>query len=86
MPLPPTRPTPTDERLQLLTVKQVASYLAAPVPFVRALLRSGELRGCKIGKQWRVTTQDLCEFIIRRVEEQMGELESTYPNRPTRIA
>lgn len=55
----------TSKRPRFLTIGQVAEELAIGVPMVRALLKSGELRGIQIGGRdlWRVATKDLEDYI-----------------------
>ncbi len=51
----------TDERL--LTPAQVAEHLQVNQATVTQWLREGRLRGFKIGKKWRVSVQDLTDFV-----------------------
>ncbi|MDT0168905.1 helix-turn-helix domain-containing protein [Pseudarthrobacter sp. BRE9] len=50
---------------RFLTIEQVAEELNVGQPLVRALLRTGELRGIQIGGRgiWRVSTTDIEEYI-----------------------
>ncbi|MFF1382751.1 helix-turn-helix domain-containing protein [Arthrobacter sp. NPDC058288] len=50
---------------RFLTVEQVAEDLNVGVPLVRALLKSGELRGIQVGGRgaWRIGIQDLEDYI-----------------------
>lgn len=54
-----------DMKRRFLTVEQVAEELNVGLPLVRALLRTGELRGIQIGGRalWRVPSTDLESFI-----------------------
>lgn len=56
--------TPQVQR-RFLTIEQVAEELNVGQPLVRALLRTGELRGIQIGGRgiWRVSTTDIEEYI-----------------------
>ena len=47
----------------VLRVEGAARMLDCTEEFIRTLLRSGELRGFKIGQQWRVTEDAINEFI-----------------------
>ncbi len=55
-----------DELPEVLTPKQVAEYLQISHDAVRALLRSGRLRGVNAGakqsKYWRITKDAIREF------------------------
>jgi excisionase family DNA binding protein len=47
----------------LLTPQQVAERLQVQVQTVVRWLRSGQLKGAKFGRLWRVTEEDLQAFI-----------------------
>jgi excisionase family DNA binding protein len=47
---------------QLYTVERVAELLKLHVKTERAYVRSGRLKGTRIGKQYRITRRDLEEF------------------------
>jgi excisionase family DNA binding protein len=49
----------------LLSVEQVAEQLGLHVRTVRAYLRSGRLKGVRIGKQYRVAREDLAQLTGR---------------------
>ncbi len=51
----------TDQRL--LTPAQIAEHLQLNEATVTQWLREGRLRGFKIGKKWRVSLQDLSDFV-----------------------
>jgi len=55
----------TDTKRRFLTIEQVAEELNVGQPLVRALLRSGELRGMQIGGRgvWRISTTDVEDYI-----------------------
>jgi len=56
----------TDEaKRRFLTVEQVAEELNVGLPLVRALLRTGQLRGIQIGgrRLWRIASTDLEGYI-----------------------
>jgi excisionase family DNA binding protein len=49
----------------LLSVEQVAAQLGLHVRTVRAYLRSGRLKGVRIGKQYRIAREDLARLTGR---------------------
>jgi excisionase family DNA binding protein len=51
------------EPLDVLTAEQVATMLGVSEEDVKAVLESGELRGRKIGREWRVTRTAVTEFM-----------------------
>lgn len=59
-----------DTPRRFLTLEQVAEELSVGLPQVRALLKSGDLRGFQIGGRglWRVGSQDLENFIVSAYE------------------
>ncbi|MBO8183419.1 MAG: helix-turn-helix domain-containing protein [Archaeoglobus sp.] len=57
----------TNERL--LTPDEVAERLAMSSKTVKDWLRSGKLKGVKLGKFWRVRPEDLDEFIRENIRE-----------------
>lgn len=44
---------------QVYTVAEVAKILRVSEATVRTLLESGELKGFKVGNQWRINEEDL---------------------------
>lgn len=50
---------------RFLTIEQVAEELSVGQPLVRALLRSGELRGMQVGARgvWRISISDVEDYI-----------------------
>lgn len=48
-----------------MTIEQVAQELSVGLPQVRALVKSGELRGLQIGARglWRIGVQDFEDYI-----------------------
>lgn len=50
----------------LLTVEEVAAYLRVAPNTVYRWFRSGKLTGIKIGKEWRVSRQELDNFLLKR--------------------
>lgn len=63
---------------RFLTIEQVADELNVGLPQVRALLRSGELRGIQIGPRglWRIGRVDLEDFIIGAYQAMAGKTAS----------
>lgn len=59
-----------DTARRFLTLEQVAEELNVRLPQVRALLKSGDLRGFQVGGRglWRVGSQDLENFIAAAYE------------------
>lgn len=53
----------------VLTVSDVAEILYVGRNTVYELLNSGELKGFRIGKTWRVTKESLVSFISERSRE-----------------
>ena len=53
----------------VLTVSDVAEILYVGRNTVYELLNSGELKGFRIGKTWRVTKDSLVSFISERSRE-----------------
>ena len=49
----------------MLSLEEVAYRLNVSVQTVRRLILNGELRGVKVGKQWRVRPEDLEDYIRR---------------------
>jgi excisionase family DNA binding protein len=50
----------------LLKILQVAMELGLAPKTIRKLIARGELRAIRLGRQWRVDTDDLAVFIERR--------------------
>lgn len=61
---------------RFLTVEQVAQELAVSEHQVRALLRSGELRGIQVGgrRLWRIGTPDVEQFIATAYERTAAHI------------
>lgn len=57
-------------RAKCLTVKDVAAELQVTAKFVREMLRRAQLRGSKIGSDWRVRPEDLDAFLNRRANRR----------------
>jgi excisionase family DNA binding protein len=55
-----------NEEGQLLTVEQVANIMQVHVETVRVWIRNGDLVAVDIGKEYRVTREDLNKYIEER--------------------
>lgn len=51
----------------LLSVRQLADGWSTSEQVVRRLLHSGELRGVKIGRSWRVFPEDAKAYVASRM-------------------
>ena len=61
--LMPTTPTIRRTELpELLTTSEAASYLRLHVDTVVKSLRTGRLRGVKVGNRWLIRAEDLVQF------------------------
>lgn len=52
--------------MKFYTVEEIAEILQLDIVTVRRYLSQGDMKGAKIGKSWRVTEEDLKEFIKER--------------------
>lgn len=70
MALEPIRP------LRFLTIEQVAQELNVGEPLVRAMLKSGELRGIQIGGRgaWRVGIADVETYIEQAYQRTAAKI------------
>lgn len=71
-----------EPKRRFLTVEQVGEELNVGIPIVRALLKSGELRGFQIGGRgiWRIGRADVEDYIshaYRRTAERVAAGEVT---------
>lgn len=57
----------------LLTPEEAAERLAVSPKTVRDWLRSGELKGVKVGRLWRIRPTDLEAFIREPGEDESRE-------------
>lgn len=53
---------------KLFTAQQVADYLQVDFRTVYLWLRSGKLKGIKVGRVWRITQSALDEFLKNNKE------------------
>jgi excisionase family DNA binding protein len=51
------------QRLNLFTVQEVADLLKMNVQVIARKLKAGEIRGYKLGKDWRVSEQTILEYL-----------------------
>jgi excisionase family DNA binding protein len=49
--------------LEVHTLQEVADKIKIPVVTLRKYLKDGKLKGIKIGKHWRITDEQLAEFL-----------------------
>lgn len=73
--------------LRFLTIEQAAQELNVGEPLVRAILKSGELRGIQVGARgvWRIGSADLDAYIeeaYRRTAEKTTHVGSAEAERP----
>ncbi len=61
---------------KLLTPEQVADILQVSVKTIKNWLRSGKLRGVKMGQLWRIEQEALQEYLNRQKRAQEMELEA----------
>jgi excisionase family DNA binding protein len=54
----------------LLTVEEVAQLLKVHENTVRIWLRSSQLAGIRLGREWRITRADLDRFLADRRQER----------------
>ncbi len=52
--------------MKFYTVEEIAEILQLDVVTVRRYLSQGDMKGAKIGKSWRVTEEELKEFVEDR--------------------
>lgn len=65
-----------DKLDRLLTPEEAADILVVSPNTVRHWLRTGTLKGIKVGLQWRIRKSDLEEFIKGDDEDFDGNIES----------
>lgn len=58
--------TREDTARPMLTVEQTAALLAVSTKTVRRLLHRGELIGYRVGTAWRISHDDLEDYLRRR--------------------
>jgi len=50
---------------ELMTIEEVMDYLNLSHTSVYTLLRNGDLKGVKVGREWRVKKEDMLAYINR---------------------
>ena len=60
---PAAVPSPAGDLPAMLSPADAAKMLGVPEPDVIASLEAGDLKGKKIGSQWRLTRAQLAEFL-----------------------
>lgn len=73
-----------EPKRRFLTIEQVAEELNVGAPSIRALLKTGELRGIQVGGRgmWRIARQDVEAYIEAAYQKssqqaQSGDLEDS---------
>jgi len=61
------RDCPTAREPRLRSADDVAAYLAVAVLSVYRLLRTGRLRGHKVGGQWRISDDAVSQFLEEEI-------------------
>lgn len=71
-------PSPNKPAVRFMTIEQVAEELSVGLPQVRALLKSGELRGLQIGARglWRISVQDFEDYITEAYRRTAARVEA----------
>lgn len=66
------------EKRRFLTIEQVAEELNVGQPLVKALLRTGELRGMQVGGRgmWRIATTDVEDYITHAYKSTAERIAS----------
>lgn len=75
----PAAPPPeaVDNVRQLLTTAEVATQLRVDSVTVRRMIRSGELRGYRVGREYRVNPAHLAEFLGSQLVVEATEAATT---------
>jgi excisionase family DNA binding protein len=55
---------------ELMTIEDVMKYLRKSRTTVYKLLREGDLKGIKVGRDWRVKKDDLQEYVNQDETQQ----------------
>lgn len=71
-------PTPEKSATRFMTIEQVAEELSVGLPQIRALLKSGELRGLQVGARglWRIGVQDFEDYIAEAYRRTAKRVEA----------
>ena len=65
----------------VLTSKQAAAVLQLKPRTVANMLDRGDLRGVKIGKEWRVSRAELMRFVLGEADSSVQERAAVPPER-----
>lgn len=65
-PTPSVLTTPREESAALMTPPELASYLGIGRGLAYKLLNDGEIKGFRIGKQWKVSKQAVDLYIANQ--------------------
>jgi excisionase family DNA binding protein len=60
--------TVVDGRPALRAAEAAAQYLGISMPTIYRLLRSGKLKGTKVGGQWRISDEAIREFLEEGIQ------------------
>ena len=52
-------------------VRRVAEYLGVSTPTLYRLLRSGKLKGHKVGGQWRISSESIRQFLEDQIHVRL---------------
>ena len=63
------------QKLALLTVADVAGVLKMNPQVISRKLASGEIEGYKLGKDWRVSEQQLLDYLAERMNSRTDDAE-----------
>jgi len=58
--------------MKVYSVRQVADMLGVTVMTIYKWLWTGELKGYRLGKLWRISEEDLKKFLEQRRETKKG--------------
>lgn len=64
-----------------LTVADICEYMDASTFVVTSVLRTGELRAVKFGREWRVAKVDFEDWINAQRSSQPGSVTQDQPSR-----
>ena len=59
--------------MTMLTVEEVSEMLKVTTLTLRRYLRSGELKGSKIGGQWRISQEQINDFLDKNSNENISK-------------
>ena len=56
------------------TAEDAAEYLQVHVNTITRMIKEGKLKACKVGREWRITREELDEFVKRGGEPTMEQI------------